>query len=158
MKQYALPMDELFPLLELQLEHGEAGPLPVTGCSMTPMLRQGRDMVWLTRADGAPRRGDVILYRRANGQFVLHRVIRADVDRLLCCGDNEWRPEEVAYLQIRAAMSAFRRRGRRYSANHPLYRLYICLCVELFPARRLLIAARRTLGRLKRRIRSRIAE
>ncbi|MDO5436494.1 MAG: hypothetical protein Q4G19_09010 [Clostridia bacterium] len=40
-------------------------------------LRGGRDGILLTAVSGPLKKNDVVLYRRANGQFILHRIIRA---------------------------------------------------------------------------------
>ena len=66
-----VPMEQLGPLLKEQLSHGFAR-LPVTGSSMLPMLRQGRDIVRLIPSEYLPENGAIILYCRKNGQYVLH--------------------------------------------------------------------------------------
>lgn len=58
----------------------------VEGASMEPGLSRG-DLV-LVRAGGAPRVGDVVLYRdQVLGVRLLHRVIRFDGGRLVLKGD-----------------------------------------------------------------------
>ena len=64
------------------------------GTSMLPLIVQGRDSVVLRKRVESPdeplKRHDIAFYRRANGQFVLHRVMR--VQRNGCytmCGDNQ---------------------------------------------------------------------
>ena len=43
---------------------------------MVPFLGDGRDRVFLRKAEGKLKRGDVVLYRRKNGDYVLHRICR----------------------------------------------------------------------------------
>lgn len=45
------------------------------GTSMNPLLRQGIDSVVLT-APNDIKKNDILLYKRANGQFVMHRAIK----------------------------------------------------------------------------------
>lgn len=149
-----IPMEQLGPLLEEQLRGGHA-ILPVTGHSMLPMLQGGRDVVWLIPLDRAPERGDVLLYRRAGGQYVLHRLIRMmDEDTCLCCGDNQWQRELVPAANVKARVDRFCRGGKWIDCNgNKAYRLYMNIWTVLFPVRRPIIAARRVSGRLRRKLR-----
>lgn len=144
-------MEELVPLLQLQMEQGGQAPLTVTGFSMHPMLTPLRDRVWLRAFQGDVRRGDVILYRRDNGQYVLHRVIKL-AEPLICCGDNQWQKEEVFSSQVIAVMTAFDRCCKCYSRKAWTYRLYNGFMVSFFFTRRPYIALRRMFGRLRRRL------
>ena len=58
-------------------------PLIVSGSSMTPFLISGRDTVYLSRLERPARQGDILLYRRDNGEYVLHRVRRVEKDGTL---------------------------------------------------------------------------
>ena len=53
-------------------------PLIVSGSSMTPFLVGGRDTVYLSRLERPVRRGDILLYQRDSGQYVLHRVWKVE--------------------------------------------------------------------------------
>lgn len=144
-------MEELAEILRLQLGQGGVAALAVTGSSMVPMLHNGRDRVWLTQLTRAPQRGDVILYRRANGRYVLHRVIRPQgEDDCVCCGDNDWRTEVVHRGDILGVVREFRRGGRTYTTQNGVYRLYVLLWTGAFPLRRPILLGRRLLGRLRR--------
>ena len=55
-------------------------PLVVSGRSMTPFLIDRRDTVYLSRLERPARRGDILLYQRAGGQYVLHRVWKVEKD------------------------------------------------------------------------------
>ena len=151
----AVPMERLAELLEFQLDRGGRAALTVTGNSMVPMLRHRRDSVVLTRPpEGGPRRGDIILYRRDSGQYVLHRVVEArGEDSLVCCGDHDWRREAVSPGQVLAVVAAFRRDRRLHTVEEPGYRLYSALWTALLPVRRPILAARRGLGRLRATLR-----
>lgn len=84
-----IPMAQLRELLDEQLAHGEA-LLPVTGNSMWPLLVGGRDMVRLARPDRCAQSGDIALYQKADGSYILHRVIRlCTPETCICCGDAQ---------------------------------------------------------------------
>ena len=139
-----VPMEELYLLLETQLEYGSA-QLAVTGTSMTPTFREGRDLVRLEK-DRPLRRGDVILYRRENGRYVLHRLMRVDGENLVCCGDRQTELESICASQVLAVVTAFCRKGVWREVNDPLYRLYVQLWMVM-PLRRAAFAAREFLRR-----------
>lgn len=145
-----IPMEELIKLIQEQLDSGAAATLRVTGSSMHPMLRSRRDTVTLVPAQRSLQKTDVILYRRDNGQYVLHRIVKAEAG-LTCCGDNQWQPERVEPSQVIAVVSAFTRGKKTYGVTDMGYRLYARIWTELFPVRRPLIALRRALGRLRKK-------
>ena len=57
-------------------EQGHSVSVPVAGSSMSPFLAGGRDTVFFSRPDTPLRRGDIVFYERASGQFVMHRIRR----------------------------------------------------------------------------------
>ena len=71
-------MDEqsFLPMCREILAVGGQVPLRVTGVSMQPFLKEGRDTVWLASLPARVRRGDVLLFVRPSGKLVLHRVMR----------------------------------------------------------------------------------
>ena len=86
-------------------------PVPVTGNSMCPFLYPG-DIVYLNRP-AAPRRGDIVLFTRADGSFVLHRIYRVNRDgTYLLLGDNQLLPEPVPGERIHAQVTSVRRKGK----------------------------------------------
>ncbi len=146
-KRLALSADAICELMAAAFARGGPFAFCPTGTSMLPMLKERRDTVWLRapRA-GEPGRLDVVLYRRADGQAVLHRVIAVQPNgSLTLCGDRQLTLErDVAPGQVLAVLCAFTRRGRRHKAQDPLYRLYAALWVFTLPLRRL---AARLLGK-----------
>lgn len=146
MEQRSVPMAALAPLLEEIISRGGSVELTATGHSMEPMLRDRESRVRLA-APRPLRRGDLPLYRRADGSYVLHRVLRADADGLLCCGDAQTAPERVAPEQVRAVTEAFTdRQGRWRSVSDPRYRAYWRLRLASRGLRRVLGWLRRRLG------------
>lgn len=66
---------------------------PLAGPSMQPLLRMHRDAAVLVAPVFPLRKYDVILYRRKNGRYVLHRIIAVKKDGYVLCGDAQWRKE-----------------------------------------------------------------
>ena len=71
------------------LADGAELPLVVSGGSMRPFLAPGRDTVYLRAPDRPLRRGDIAFYRRADGQYVLHRICRARGGQFWFVGDAQ---------------------------------------------------------------------
>ena len=46
------------------------------GTSMLPLIRQGRDLIVIEKPKGRLGKYDIPLYKRAGGQYVLHRVVK----------------------------------------------------------------------------------
>lgn len=146
-----IPMESLVQLLQLQLDEGGRANLTVTGSSMHPLFRSRRDSVVLVPATGKQKKGDIILYRRTSGQYVLHRIIDVAPTQYICSGDNQVMREPVSQEQILAVVDGFTRRNKTYTLNHPVYRLYTWTWVELFCLRKYYLFIRRHLARFYRR-------
>lgn len=148
MRTVKVPMESLYDVILLQLQNGGKANLVVTGVSMKPMLTEGRDTVILMPITADPVAGDIVLYRRDNGKFVLHRIIRVTPEGYLISGDNQYKLEEVSRQQMLAVVSAFVRKGRSHTLREPGYRLYRWAWVKLFWLRKPYIKLRRKLGRI----------
>ncbi len=101
------------------LRAGGCVPLIVTGSSMLPFLRSGRDTVWLCQCDESSfRRGKILLFRSGGGKLVLHRIRkRLCGQRLLMNGDAQKSCEVIDSTQAIAAVKWLTWRGRRFSAD-----------------------------------------
>ena len=147
MQTATVPMDSLAQLIMLQLEKNKRANLTVTGCSMMPMLRHRKDQVVLIPLAGNCKPGDIILYRRENGRYVLHRIIRLIENGYICCGDNQAEEEIVMHDQLIAIVNSFIRNGKTYTVDDFWYRAYTLVWVKLFWLRPMYIKARRPIGR-----------
>ena len=146
MKNVAIPMEELMPLLQMQMESAGSAWLTVSGGSMMPMLYHRKDRVLLAPVKEPLRRGDLVLYRRHSGAYVLHRIMQARDDRLICCGDNQCRKEQINLDQVLAVVIAFTRKRKQHTVQERGYRRYVALWVGLYPLRWLYLGCRRVLG------------
>lgn len=152
MQTVKVPMESLAEIIQLQLERGGKASLTVTGNSMRPMLMDQRDTVTLI-TPGALQKGDLVLFKRSSGAYVLHRIIKKTQDGYICCGDNQTIHEPVQQDQIIAVVDGFVRKGKFCTTAAPLYRLYTAVWMRLFSLRRLYYICRRRLGRFRRKLR-----
>lgn len=122
-----------------------------TGISMMPLLRQHRDLLIIgPPPEGRLRLWDVPLYKRDNGQYVMHRVLWVRKKDYIMCGDNQWYPERgITDRHIVGVLEAVNRDGKllpvRATKEHPHvplgYRLYVALWCVFYPIRAVLVAA-----------------
>lgn len=112
------------PLLRERIGKGQTVRFYPRGVSMLPMLRPGVDSVVLAAPPERLKKYDIPLYRREDGSYVLHRVIKAG-ETYTCAGDNKWmRDTGIQHGQIIAVMEGFYRADRLYSVKHFGYRMY----------------------------------
>ncbi|MBR3641435.1 MAG: S24/S26 family peptidase [Oscillibacter sp.] len=98
--------------------------LPISGVSMLPLLEQDRDAVHLVPAAVRLQRGDMALFRRANGELVLHRVVRVRPDGYFIIGDNNPQMEFVKNEQIRAVADGYCKGETYVPCTDETYRAY----------------------------------
>jgi len=143
-------LDTLMPLFKERLAAGQKVKFSPRGVSMLPMLRQGVDSVILSPVPGKLRKYDLPLYQRENGQYILHRVVKAG-ETYTCIGDNQFQYEEgVEHSQMIALVTAFTRGNREIPVTDPGYCLYCRLWHHTRSIRRFL---RRAKNWIKRHLR-----
>lgn len=125
-KQFS--MEEIVPLILEVIESGGEFRLSPRGTSMLPLLREGRDSVVLV-SPAHPTKRDIYLYRRENGTYVLHRLLKlTENGEPIFCGDNQTVLERgVPRENILARVCAIYRGEKRISVTAFRYRLYVAL-------------------------------
>jgi len=117
-------LKELLPLMQQRFERGETFCFKPGGISMLPTIRPNRDIVVVAALPEQPKKYDLPLYRRKNGDFVLHRIIKVG-ETYTCIGDGQFRAEPgIAREQMVAIVTKIIRDGKEYSVDGLLYRLY----------------------------------
>lgn len=122
------------------------------GTSMLPLIVQKRDAVTLARNVEIPaKKHDIAFYRRTNGQFVLHRVMKICNDgTYVMCGDNQTLLEKgIRAEQIIAYVSGIDRKNKPVKMNGAAYRLYVFLWTKM-PVRYFGIFAKKVVFKLAR--------
>ena len=77
------------------------------GVSMEPLLHNRRSTVVIERPHGALKPGDVALYKNAQGDYVLHRVIGTAAGGYVIRGDNCFWKETVPPEKIIGVMAGY---------------------------------------------------
>lgn len=120
-------------------------PVPVSGTSMCPFLHPG-DTVYLSAPDRPPEAGDILLFRRPGGSYILHRVTgRTPEGRLWLLGDSQLVKEPISPDWVRGIVVRARRKGRIITPEDPLWRFYRRTWVRLIPVRKPILALHKLL-------------
>lgn len=132
-----ISLEEIYPVIKETLLSGGTVELPITGTSMFPLLKAGRDTV-IIKTDNAYSIGDIIFYRRDDGHFVLHRIVGTDENGFILCGDNQTQLEKnITDRHIIAKVTQIRRDGKIIKPEDPKYSKYVDFWIKALPYRRL---------------------
>ena len=148
-KNQFFSINDLMPLIKETISQGKSIRFSVTGNSMFPLFANRRDSVTVSPADKI-KKYDIVLHRRADGTYIMHRVIKVKGNLLTIAGDNEIQKEcNVPASAVVAKVTAFTRKGRDCTMNELWYKLYSRLWLAVFPFRYeilgVLVAIRRRL-------------
>ena len=135
--------------MEEAFARGESIRIIPRGYSMLPMLRPGVDAVELSTVPEKLRKYDLPLYRRDDGQFVLHRIVKVG-QTYTCIGDNQLCIERgLRRDQMLAVVTSFRRGKKEIPVTAWSYRLYCRLWHWSRPLRHVWRALRFRLRRIR---------
>lgn len=91
---YKTTFNEVYSLISEQLRDGGSVRFSPNGTSMLPFIVQGRDEVVVKKADGRLKKYDIAFYRRENGSYILHRVVKFDKNKnYIFRGDHQFEYE-----------------------------------------------------------------
>ena len=122
------------PLLALMEETGTV-PLVISGYSMTPFLMHRRDTVYLSKVGRPLKKGDMILFRRDSGDYILHRILRAENGVFTLVGDAQNWLEQVREDQVLALVTAVRRKGRLLKPGSFWWEFFEKIWIRMIPLR-----------------------
>ena len=124
------------------------------GTSMMPLLRERRDLMVIEKK--GPERLhwlDVPLFKRDNGQYVLHRVMWVRKNDYVICGDNQWYLERgITDRHILGVLTQVDRDGKTLDMRSPKMRLYGLMEWLLYPVRACWLIGLSAPGAILRRI------
>ncbi len=143
--------DEFFGEVIALLREGKNVTIPVKGESMLPFIVGGVDSVVLEGVDGGSPAGsvlrtanvgDVVLFR-ADGRFLLHRIIFKDNDKTICeiQGDGILKARDLCPCdQIYGRVTTVLKKGCvPFDVDSPSYRRKVWLWMNTVFLRRLLL-------------------
>jgi len=121
-------MDTIVSLMDDAFKEGMTFTFPSKGKSMLPLLHDN-DLVTVDRIKTL-KKGDIVLYKRNNGQYVLHRIRKIKKDKsFIMVGDHQRKVEYgIKESQILAVLIAYKKNNKEYHLKgfrYSLYKLFI---------------------------------
>ena len=136
-KRFVAPLSDMEDLILKSIENGGEFRLITAGFSMMPLLRNRKDIVVLRKPEGRLKKYDIPLYKRKNGQYVLHRVVKCTQGCYYLRGDNQLETEKgIKDENIIAVVSKIIRGSSEINVKTSiLYKFYVFFRCRLFPIR-----------------------
>ena len=129
--------EEFAPVMNEILSSGGSVSLVVSGSSMDPYLKHGRDIVTLrtcTDQDLIP--GRIVLFKRQDRSMVLHRIRKILPNgQIVMNGDAQSWCEIVSPDRVIAVVTSVERKGRQLSCERVWFRLWNLLWYPTRPVR-----------------------
>ena len=96
------------------------------GDSMMPLLREHRDIMVIRKITDPLKKYDVVLFKRPNGAYVLHRIVKVcGLGQYRIAGDNRYFSEIVPEEWIIGILTEVIRDGNHISVESNEYKLYL---------------------------------
>jgi hypothetical protein len=109
------------------------------GTSMYPLIKSKCDNVCIVRADSI-NIYDVPLYKRKNGDYVLHRILGKNDNGYILCGDNQWVLEyNVTEDMILGKLDAWYVGEKEYTVRDKRYKRYVKFWCKSLKLRRFML-------------------
>lgn len=129
------------------------------GTSMMPLLRQHKDLFVIEKkTDERCKKYDAVLFKRATGQYVLHRILKDCGKDYVLCGDHQFHREYgIMDDQILGVMTKVIRDGVTISVTDKKYQWYVHLWCDFFYVRAAVLWMKMYLYRVQRKFEKMIA-
>ena len=125
-----------FDTMKELVEEGRKVSVTVAGNSMSPFLIHGRDRVFFEKPDRPLKRGDIVLYQRRNGRYIMHRICRAEEEGFYIVGDAQTEIEgPVQREQIFARITQCQRKGRIIAPGSFWWDFFEKIWIRIIPFR-----------------------
>ncbi len=141
--------------IKFEEEINRTGRLVYTnvGCSMMPLIRQHKDLMIIEKPSGRCKKYDVPLYKRDDGKYVLHRILKVRKDDYVICGDHCWTKEYgITDRHIIGVLTGVVRDGKTIPVTDRRYQAYVHLWCDFFYIRAAILRSKSLLYRLKRKL------
>ena len=111
--------------------------LRITGTSMLPFLKAGRDVAVLSKPSDI-KKYETAFYTRANGHVVLHRIVGEHGNFYDFCGDHQYETEKnIPKENVIAVMREYEKDGKLYSCQTKSYKFKTVFWVKTRQVRKI---------------------
>ena len=138
-------INEYVTMLKELVTSGKEVNLRVSGGSMTPFLGDKRDMIIISPVKHPLKRGDMVFYQRASGQYVMHRIHHIDKDGMLhIVGDAQTQIEhDIAPEQVWGIVTKVIRKGKLIDEKNFWWWFFEKIWIRMVPVRGVLMTVYR---------------
>lgn len=143
---------DLFPIIREYLSFGRKVKFTVKGNSMLPWIVSNRDQVIITNTTGKKLNpGDIILFQNQAGRYLLHRIIRKELNGYRTMGDSCYFEDDRIYPEdIIGVVETIYRKNKEINCKSVFWITVFSIWCNLLPIRKQLLGIYFLLVRLKR--------
>ena len=118
---------------------------------MSPYPIHQLDAVLLGKMITPPQRGDIVLCRREDYSYVVHRVRKVSDEGYYMIGDGQTETEgPVPRKRLCAIVTKVRRKSQWFGSNDVRWRFFAYVWLAIIPLRKFLVKAWRMIERIRR--------
>lgn len=118
------------------LAQGKEVSLTITGNSMSPFLVHGRDEILIAAPAGRWKKGDMAFFKRAGGQYVMHRIYRVTSKGYFLIGDGQQHIEgPISSAQMFGKITSVKRKGKWIGPGDFWWEFFEHVWLNLIPLR-----------------------
>lgn len=139
-----------------QLAAGNPVATQTSGVSMEPLLYDHDTCAIIVRPDHELRPGELPIYLRPDGIYVIHRVIRVDKEHYYTRGDNCIRYEKIPKDWVQGVVIEIIRKGKHIRVTDCSYQAYVRIWNLIYPLRLIYYRFRGFAGRIKTRMKTKV--
>lgn len=141
MQYKSVANEEYLPVLRELLREGKTVSLNISGSSMAPFFVHQRDRVLLSPVTETLKKGDIAIFQRQDGRYVLHRICRVTGDKqYYFIGDAQTEAEgPIQREQIFGIVTAVCRKNRWIRPGDFWWGFFRRVWLRIIPLRRIII-------------------
>lgn len=112
----------------------------ISGNSMSPFLVNQRDVIYLSKINRKLKKGDLVLYQRLSGQYVVHRIVKVKKSGYYLAGDNQIAIEgPILDKQIFGLVTKVKRKGKWIEAGNFWWEFFEHVWIWVLPWRMIIL-------------------
>ena len=126
--------------LKEMIEQNVDVSIVISGNSMSPFLVNQRDVIYLSKINRKLKKGDLVLYQRLFGQYVVHRIQKKKKSGYYLAGDNQIAIEgPILDKQIFGLVTKVKRKGKWIEAGNFWWEFFEHVWIWVLPWRMIIL-------------------
>lgn len=126
--------------LKEMIEQNMDVSIVISGNSMSPFLVNQRDVIYLSKINRKLKKGDLVLYQRSSGQYVVHRIVKVKKSGYYLAGDNQIAIEgPILDKQIFGLVTKVKRKGKWIEAGNFWWEFFEHVWIWVLPWRMIIL-------------------